>query len=134
MDSKAPRAVGPCSKRSRSQGSWTGQEGFAYTLGGRILAAASSGRRCVEAPTTREAAFVCTVPTSAFQQRWSSGWSADGGRTCRPLRGAALDTELVALWIGEQGPAGAVGPTVVGHHRGAQLQQPGYLLVAGVLC
>jgi hypothetical protein len=31
---------GPCSRRSRSQGSWAGQAGLAYTLGGRILQAA----------------------------------------------------------------------------------------------
>jgi transposase InsO family protein len=41
---RQPARWGPCSRRSRSQGSWAGQEGLAYTLGGRILAAASSGR------------------------------------------------------------------------------------------
>ena len=41
---RQPTRWGPCSRRSRSQGSSAGQEGLAYTLGGRILAAASSGR------------------------------------------------------------------------------------------
>jgi hypothetical protein len=43
---RQPTRWGPCSARSRSQGSWAGQEGLAYTLGGRILQAASSGRWC----------------------------------------------------------------------------------------
>src|SRR5215218_8136839 len=43
MTRRQPTRWGPCSRCNRSQGSSAGQAQLAYTLGGRILAAASSG-------------------------------------------------------------------------------------------
>src|SRR5215217_6810357 len=45
--------------------------------------------------------------------------------------GAALDAELVALGVGQDDPAGAVGAAVVGDQGGADPEQPLDLLVAG---
>src|SRR6266540_258556 len=44
MTSRQPTRWGPCSRASTSHGSPAGQERLAYTLGGRIMAAASCGR------------------------------------------------------------------------------------------
>lgn len=50
-----------------------------------------------------------------------------------PFRRTALDTELVALRIGERRPAPSVRLAVVGHEGGAQAEQPLDLLVPGAV-
>jgi hypothetical protein len=71
-----PEAVGPCSRQATPQGQPAGQDGLAYTLQGRILAAASWVVWCVEAPTAHEA-------RSSSATR-STGWSKPTTTTPSP--------------------------------------------------
>jgi hypothetical protein len=60
--------MGPYSGPVTSQGQPAGQERLAYTLGGRILAAASSGLWAVEGFSDPRGYFIARSSTAGYEQ------------------------------------------------------------------
>jgi hypothetical protein len=145
-DQAGADAVGPCSRRSTSQGQPAGQERLAYTLGDAYWRRPRGVVWCVEAPTAHEATsrsathstqvtrrtsghplsrWGTVVAVLAARGRRSRGWGGVGGRRCsRP--GVVRPAPAVSTAPQHRCRAWALaGPTATGSPTGARCDRHG---------